>query len=80
MSSRGYFVQLVDLGLLAPEEPDRFSDGDVRRALMAKSLEGAGIPLDAVAAAIQRGAISLEFLDAASYERFAGLAPKHSDR
>ena len=70
----GYFVQLVDLGLLAPAEPDRFSPGDVRRAQMAKSLEGAGIPLDAVAAAIQRGAISLDFLDAASYERFAALA------
>ena len=72
----GYFVQLVDLGLLAPAEPDRFSPGDVRRAQMAKSLEGAGIPLDAVAAAIQRGAISLDFLDAASYERFAALAPE----
>jgi len=72
----GYFVQLVDLGLLTPAEPDRFSPGDVRRAQMAKSLEGAGIPLDAVAAAIQRGAVSLDFLDAASYERFAALAPE----
>jgi len=69
----GYLVRLVDLGLLAPTEPDRFSPGDVRRVLMAKSLEGAGIPLEGVAAAIQRGALSLAFLDAASYERFAAL-------
>jgi adenylate cyclase len=69
-----YLVRLVDLGILAPEEPDRFSPGDVRRVLMAKSLEDAGIPLDGVAAAIQRGALSLAFLDAASYERFAALA------
>jgi adenylate cyclase len=41
---------------------------------MAKSLEDAGVPLDSVAAAIQRGALSLAFLDAASYERFATLA------
>src|SRR3989441_954398 len=65
---------MVDLAILAPEEPDRFSPGDVRRVLMAKSLEDAGIPLDGVAAAIQRGALSLAFLDAASYERFAALA------
>ncbi len=43
---------------------------------MVKSLEDAGIPLDGVAAAIARGAISLAFLDAAAYERFAALAPE----
>src|SRR5207253_9165434 len=69
-----YLVRLVDLGILAPEEPDRFSPGDVRRVLMAKSLEDAGIPLEGVAAGIKSGALSLSFLDAASYERFAALA------
>ena len=69
-----YLVRLVDLGILAPVDPDRFSPGDVRRALMANSLEGAGIPLEGVAAGIQSGALSLSFLDAASYERFAALA------
>jgi adenylate cyclase len=69
-----YLVRLVDLGILAPADPDRFSPGDVRRALMANSLEGAGIPLEGVAAGIQSGALSLSFLDAASYERFAALA------
>src|SRR5512132_4130599 len=71
-----YLVRLVDLGILSPEEPDRFSPGDVRRVLMAKSLEDAGIPLEGVAAAIQRGALSLAFFDAASYERFSTLAPE----
>jgi adenylate cyclase len=69
-----YLVRLVDLGILAPEEPDRFSPGDVRRVLMARSLEDAGITLDEVAAAIRHGALSLDFFDAAGYERFAGLA------
>jgi len=71
-----YLVRLVDLAILSPEGPDRFSPGDVRRVLMARSLEDAGIPLDGVAAAIQRGALSLAFMDAASYERFAALAPE----
>jgi adenylate cyclase len=65
--------RLVALGIVAPDEPGRFSPGDVRRALMAKSLEDAEIPLDHVAAAVKRGAISFAFLDAAAYERFAAL-------
>jgi adenylate cyclase len=69
-----YVVRLVELGILTPAEPDRFSEGDVRRVLMARSLEDAGIPLDAVGPAIQRGVLSLAFFDADEYERFAGLA------
>ena len=75
-----YVVRLVSLRILTPEEPDRFSPGDVRRVLMARSLEDAGISLDDVAAAIRQGALSLGFFDAASYERFAALAPETSDR
>jgi adenylate cyclase len=69
-----FLARLVDLGILAPHEPDRYSPGDVRRVLLANSLEQAGIPLEGVGAAVQRGALSLDFLDAASYERFAALA------
>src|SRR5207253_11023451 len=50
------------------------SPGAVRRVLMAKSLEDAGIPLEGVAAGIKSDALSLSFLDGASYERFAALA------
>ena len=72
----GYLARLVGLGILAPEEGDRYSPGDVRRVALVKSLEDAGIPLDGVAATIQRGALSLAFLDAPAYERFAALAPE----
>jgi adenylate cyclase len=71
-----YVARLVELGLLSPEELDRFSPGDVRRVMLARSLEEAGIPLDAVGAEVRRGALSLAFLDAPSYERFAALAPE----
>jgi len=73
---RSFVVRLVELGILTPEEPDRFSTGDIRRVLMARSLEDGGIPLDDVAAAIVDGALSFSFFDAAGYERFAGLAPE----
>ncbi len=69
-----YLDRLIDLGVIAPDGTDRFSPGDVRRALMAGSLEDAGIPFEGLAAAIERGALSLDFLDAAAYERFAALA------
>jgi adenylate cyclase len=69
-----YLVRLVDLGILAPAEPDRFSPGDVRRVLMVRSLEDAGIAVDDVAAGIKHGALSLDFFDAAAFERFAALA------
>ena len=71
-----YLARLVDLGILDSVQPGRFSPGDVRRVAMVKSLEDAGNPLDGVAAAIARGAISLAFLDTAAYERFAALAPE----
>jgi adenylate cyclase len=69
-----YLDRLVELGILIPEEPDRFSPGDVRRVLMARSLEDAGIPLEGLADALRGGEVTLAFLDAASYERFAALA------
>ncbi len=67
-----YLSRLRELGIV-PGDRDAFSDGDVRRALTAKSLEGAGIPLDVLGAAMKRGDLNLNFLDSAAYERFAGL-------
>jgi class 3 adenylate cyclase len=67
-----YMVRLRDLGIL-PHDGDSYTQGDVRRALTARSLEGAGIPLDTVGDAMQRGALTLDFLDSEAYERFVGL-------
>jgi adenylate cyclase len=69
-----FLDRLVDLGIVAPDEEGRVSSGDVRRVLMARSLEDAGIRLEDVVEALGRGALSLAFLDAASYERFAAFA------
>ncbi len=69
-----YVDHLVELGVVTPAEPDHFSPGDLRRILLAKSLEDAAIPLDHVAEALRTGALTLDFLDAAAYERFATLA------
>jgi len=39
----GYLARLVDLGILAPAEGDRYTPGDVRRLMMVKSIEESGI-------------------------------------
>ena len=66
--------RLVQLGILKPADDDRFSMGDVRRAALVQSLEAAGISLDGLAASIQRGHISFDFVDAPVYERFSMLS------
>src|SRR5258708_5553635 len=72
----GYLARLVDLGILAQGESDRYTPGDVRRLMMVKSIEESGIALDGIGAAIERGALSFDFLDTEAYERFAALAPE----
>ena len=67
-------TSLVDLGIVRPGAGDRFTPGDVRRAELAQSLKGAGISLEGLAAAVQQGTISLDFLDAPVYERFSALS------
>jgi len=70
----GYVDRLVELGILKPAEGDVFSSGDVRRARWMQSLERAGVPLDEMAAAVRRGALSFSFLDMSAFDRFTGLA------
>jgi adenylate cyclase len=70
----GYADQLIELGILKPGEGDVFSAGDVRKARWIQSLEQAGVPLDEMAAAVQRGALSFSFLDMSAFDRFAGLS------
>jgi class 3 adenylate cyclase len=68
-----YVNRLVELGILEPDDKDRLTTGDVRRTQMARTLEGAGIGLDAVAAGIRNGQLSLRFMDTPAYQRFATL-------
>jgi adenylate cyclase len=66
--------RLIEVGILAPKDGDRLTPGDVRRVELAQSLATAGIPLDGLGASMQRGEVSLDFLDAPVYERFSMLS------
>jgi adenylate cyclase len=72
--SRPAFVsRLVELGILAPSDDGNFSRADVRRVVLAHTLDRAGVPIEEVAAAMRRGVLSLVFMDQPFYERFATL-------
>jgi len=67
-----YVDRLLELGCIRAGA-DGLSTGDVRRIGLLRTLEEAGLPLDALAAGLQRGVIALDFVDAPEYDRFASL-------
>ncbi len=69
-----YVDRLVELEILRPGAGDRFSAGDARMVLWVHGLEGAGVPLDGMAAAVRNGALSFSFLRASAFDRFTGLS------
>jgi adenylate cyclase len=69
-----YLRLLVDNGIIAQGDADGFTDGDVRRTASVRTLTDAGVTVEALAAAMSRGAVDLDFLDSAVYERFATVS------
>ena len=66
--------RLVDLRILRPAADDSFSSGDLRRVKLVCNLERAGVPVEGIAEVMERGKLSLSFLDTSFYERFATLS------
>ena len=71
-----YVNRLVEVGALVPGADDTFSDGDARRARLYQGLERAGLPMDALVEALERGKLSFGFLDLKVYDRFSLLSPR----
>ena len=63
--------RFVELGILTPVAGNRFTPGHLRRAGLVISLTGAGVPVEGLGAAIRGGQVSLDFLDAPAFDRFA---------
>jgi adenylate cyclase len=66
--------QLIQLGIVTPAEGDRFTSGGVRKAEISHSLAASGLTLEDLANAIAGGALSLDFVEQPSYERFTALS------
>jgi hypothetical protein len=64
--------RLVDLGVLvARDGTDPFLETDVQKVRLAVACEQAGLPMEAIAAAIRAGRLSFAFLEAAPFRRWA---------
>lgn len=66
--------RMVELRMIVPDERDRFTAGDVRKAGLLSSLQSGGLPLHAVAAGIDNGSISIAFLDNPAFDHFSALS------
>ena len=77
---RAYLDRLIELGILVPDADDRLSIGDLRRAQMSRTLEGAGISPEDLAAGIGQGVLTLNFMDAPVFARFATFGDETFDQ
>jgi adenylate cyclase len=68
-----YVSRLVELGILSPGPDDRFIETDQRRVSIIRSLDAAGLPLEGIAKALQRGDLSLGFVEQPSYSRYGSV-------
>jgi adenylate cyclase len=67
-----YVARLVELGILMPRD-GAFAANDSRRVVIVQALEREGLALDRIGEALRSGDMSLDFVDQAGYERFAGV-------
>jgi class 3 adenylate cyclase/DNA-binding transcriptional MerR regulator len=68
-----YVQRLEEAGVLVRTPDGTFVEGDARRARLCRGLEHAGLPLEEIAEAVDRGGLSFAFLDRPVYDRFSGL-------
>jgi adenylate cyclase len=70
-----YVGRLVEVGILRiAEGRTGFRPTDARRIQIVRSLEESGLPLDGIGAASKQGALSLDFVEQESYDRFSAYA------
>jgi adenylate cyclase len=69
-----FVSRLVELGILSPDDRDRFTPADVRRVTIVQTLQRAGVPLEGIGRAVRSGRLSLAFVDTTTYDRLASLS------
>ncbi len=66
-----YLARLVGLGIVTSDASDRFTEGGVRRAQLARTLEEAGLPLEGLATALRSRHVTLDFMESPNLAVFA---------
>ena len=77
-----YIERLVELGILHAdgEGSASFRPTDPRRVRMVRALDEGGVPLEGLGEAFRLGALSLDFVEQASYERFSAGAEENFEQ
>jgi len=66
-----FIDRLVELGII--DDADGLTEAAGRRVRVAHDLEATGLSLDRIAEALRRGAVSLDFVDQPTYDRYTSL-------
>ena len=70
----GFVDRLTELGILEADDDDgSFRTGSPQRVRIVQMLEDAGLPLDGLGEALNRGLVSLDFIDTTSNNRWGSL-------
>ena len=72
--------QMVELQMIVPRDDGVFTSGDVRKAALLAGLGAGGLPLEAIAAEIRGGRLSVDFMDDPIFGGFSALSPLTFDR
>jgi adenylate cyclase len=72
-------ARMMALGMIAAGPDGQFSEGAVRQIGLLWSLVSSGIPDTAIAEAVQRGWLSLQFLDSPEFGHFSALSSRSFD-
>jgi class 3 adenylate cyclase len=76
---RAFVDELIAGGVLAPAADGAFGEGDLRRVHLVRDLDRGGIPASLVAEALRRGALSIDFVEQPSYDRFSAYESETFD-
>ena len=69
-----YVERLAELGLVRADEDGRFGESDVRRIQLLQVVDRGDLSLEGLATVVSQGGVSLEHLDAATYQAFSPLS------
>ena len=71
--------RMVELRMIIPRDDGVFTSGDIRKASLLAGLGAGGVPLQAVAAEIRGGRLSLDFMDDPTFVGLSALSPETFD-
>jgi adenylate cyclase len=71
---RVFVEQLDQLGILETADDGTHSEGEVQRVRIMDTLAHAGLPLQGLSEALQRGVLTLDFMDIETYNRWASVS------